>query len=113
MASYMPPACRAFQHRSLSSNVALNTVKLEAIQAGRDGNEARRVWLSLSELIETTWREVHECHALVLEHGPVISDTRPPHELLVVVEEIIHHSEAGNSFGLLTKLTKRHWFEFR
>jgi very-short-patch-repair endonuclease len=87
--------------------------QLEAIQAGRDGDEARRVWLSLSELIETTWREVHECHALVLEHGPVISDTRPPHELLVVVEEIIHHSEAGNSFGLLTKLTKRHWFEFR
>jgi len=27
MASYIPPACRAFQHRSLSSNVALNTVK--------------------------------------------------------------------------------------
>ena len=47
--------------------------QLEAIQAGRDGDEARRVWLSLSELIETTWREVHECHALVLEHGPVIS----------------------------------------
>lgn len=87
--------------------------QLEAIQAGRDGDEARRVWLSLSELIETTHREVHECHALVIEHGPVISDSRPPHELLPVVEEIIRHSEAGNSFGLLTKLTKRHWFKFK
>jgi very-short-patch-repair endonuclease len=77
-----------------------------------DGDEARRVWVSLSELIETTWREVQECHALVLEHGPVISDTRPPHELLLIVEEIIQHNEAGKSFGLLTKLTKRHWFEF-
>jgi very-short-patch-repair endonuclease len=87
--------------------------QLEAIQAGRDGEEARRVWLSLTELIETTWREVHECHALVLEHGPVISDSRSPHELILVVEEIIHHNDAGNSFGMLTKLTKRHWFEFR
>jgi very-short-patch-repair endonuclease len=56
---------------------------------------------------------VHECHALVIEHGPVISDSRPPHELLPIVEEIIQHSKAGNSFGLLTKLTKRHWFEFK
>ncbi len=86
--------------------------QLEAIQAGRDGDEACRVWGSLSELIETTWREVQECHALVLEHGPVISDTRPPHDLLLIIEEIIQHNEAGKSFGLLTKLTKRHWFEF-
>jgi len=87
--------------------------QLEAIQAGRDGDEARRAWLSLSELIETTWREVQECHALVLEHGPVVSDTRPPHELLVIVEAIIQHNEAGKSFGLLAKLTSRQWFEFR
>jgi very-short-patch-repair endonuclease len=87
--------------------------QLEAIQAGRDGDEARRVWLSLSELIETTWSEVHECHTLVLEHGPAISDTRTPHELILIVEEIIRHGETGNSFGLFTKLTKKHWFEFR
>jgi len=86
--------------------------QLEAIQAGRDGAEARRVWESLSEMIETTWREVQECYALVVEHGPAISDPRRPHELLPLVEEIIKHSEAGNSFGLLTKLTRRHWFEF-
>jgi very-short-patch-repair endonuclease len=87
--------------------------QLEAIQAGRDGDEARRVWESLSALIETTWREVQECDALVLEHGPVISDSRPPHDLLPIVEEIIQHNEAGKSFGLLAKLTNRHWFEFR
>jgi len=86
--------------------------QLEAIQAGRDGNEARYVWVSLSELIETTWREVQKCYALIVEHEPTISDSRPPHELLPLVEEIIEHNVAGNSFGLLTKLTKRHWFEF-
>ncbi|HKI69308.1 MAG TPA: hypothetical protein VKA67_06955, partial [Verrucomicrobiae bacterium] len=87
--------------------------QLEAVQAGRDGQQARQVWESLAALIETTWREVQECHAHVMEHGPDVSDPRPPHELLAMVEEIIQHQEAGNSFGLLTKLTKRHWFELK
>ena len=87
--------------------------QLEAVQAGRDGEQSRQVWESLAALIETTWREVQECHALVMEHGPDVSDPRPPNELLVMVEEIIRHQEARNSFGLLTKLTKRHWFEFK
>jgi hypothetical protein len=86
--------------------------QLEAIQAGRDGKHAKQVWESLTELIETTWREVHECHALVMQHGPDVFDQRPPEELLTMVEEIIQHQNAGNSFSLLTKLTKRHWFEF-
>lgn len=87
--------------------------QLEAVQAGRDGDQARMLWESLAELIETTWRDVQECHALVMQHGPDISDPRPPDELLGLVEEIIRHQDAGNSFGLLTKLTKRHWFEFK
>jgi superfamily I DNA/RNA helicase len=87
--------------------------QLLAVQAGRDGEPARREWDSLIEKIETTWREVHECHARVMEHGPDLSDPRPPDELLPLVEEIIRHQQASNSFGLLTKLTKRHWFEFK
>lgn len=87
--------------------------QLLALQAGRDGEPARREWDSLVEKIEATWREVYDCHALVMEHGPDLSDSRPPHELLPLVEEIIRQQEAGNSFGLLARLTKRHWFEFR
>ena len=87
--------------------------QLEAIQAGRDGEHACRVWDSLAELIETAWREIHECHTLVIEHGPSISDDRAPHELLPLVDEIIQHAESGRSFGLLTKLTRRRWFEFK
>ncbi len=82
--------------------------QLEAVQAGRDGAEARQVWISLTELIENAWQEVQECHALVMAHGPHVDDPRPPHELLPVVDEIIEHIEAGKSFGLLTKLTKAH-----
>ncbi len=54
--------------------------QLEAVQAGRDGEQARQVWESLAALIETTWREVQECHALVIQHGPDVSDPPPPHE---------------------------------
>ena len=86
--------------------------QLEAVQAGRDGEHARREWESLAEMIEATWRDVHECHSLVMEDGPSISDTRAPHELLPLIEEIIQHAGAGNSFGFATKLTKRRWFDF-
>jgi hypothetical protein len=87
--------------------------ELLAVQAGRDGDPARREWDSLLDKIDKTWREVHECQATVMEHGPNISDLRPAHELLRIVDEIIEYREAGNRFGLLTKLTKRHWFEFK
>ena len=80
--------------------------QLEAVQAGRDGDEAKQVWISLAELIESTWREGQECHVLVMAHGPQVDDQRPPHALLPIVDEIIQHIEDGKSFGLLTKLTK-------
>ena len=86
--------------------------QLEAVQAGRDGNEARQVWDSLLDLIENSWREVQECHAQVMTHGPQVDDQRPPHELLPIVDEIIQHLESGKSFGRLTKLTKPQCHQF-
>ncbi|MGH7988882.1 MAG: AAA domain-containing protein, partial [Limisphaerales bacterium] len=80
--------------------------QLEAVQAGRDGDETKQIWISLTELIETSWQEVQECHALVITHGPKIEDGRSPSELLPIVDEIIQHIESGKSFGLVTKLTK-------
>ena len=87
--------------------------QLDAIQAGRDGEHASQTWEALAALIDNAWREIQECHALVMEHGPVITDEREPHELLPVVDEILAHSEAGGSFGALTKLVHRPWFEFK
>src|SRR5262249_3734854 len=62
--------------------------QLQAIQAGRDGEPARREWESLLQKIETTWSEVHECRLLIMEHGPEVSDSRHPHELLSMIDEI-------------------------
>ena len=86
--------------------------QLEAVQAGRDGLEARKVWDSLIGLIENAWREVQDCHAMVMAHGPQIEDHRSPHELIPVVDEVIQHIEAGKSFGILTKITKPHCHKF-
>ncbi|HWY73967.1 MAG TPA: AAA domain-containing protein, partial [Verrucomicrobiae bacterium] len=86
--------------------------QLEAVQAGRDGSHARQVWDSLLGLIENSWREVQECHAQVMTHGPRVDDQRPPSELLPIVDEIIQHIESGKSFGRLTKLTKPHCHQF-
>ena len=85
--------------------------QLDAIQAGRDGAEAKRVWDSLIQLIESTWQEVQESQVLLMAHGPRLNDQRSPHELLPIVDEIIQHIEAGKSFGLLTKLTKPDWLQ--
>jgi very-short-patch-repair endonuclease len=86
--------------------------QLEAIQAGRDGKGAQLVWDSLVDLIENSWREVQECHALVMTHGPHVNDQRQPRELLPIVDEIIRHIESGKSFGRLNKMTKPHWHQF-
>jgi very-short-patch-repair endonuclease/Cdc6-like AAA superfamily ATPase len=87
--------------------------QLLAIQAGRDGHDARLEWDSLAQRIEATWKEIQECHLLVMENGPMLADTRDPHELLPLVEEIIRYREAGHSIGLMSRLTKRAWHEFQ
>jgi very-short-patch-repair endonuclease len=85
--------------------------QLAAIQAGRDGDEAKRVWDSLIQLIESTWLEVQECQVLLMAYGPRLDDQRSPQELLPFVDEIIQHIEAGKTFGLFTKLTKPAWHQ--
>src|SRR5690348_2681737 len=86
--------------------------ELEAVQAGGDGEGASQVWNGLVGLIDSTWREIQQCHALVMEHGPQIGDSRPPQEQLRIADNIIEHIEAGKSFGILTKLTRPAWHEF-
>jgi very-short-patch-repair endonuclease len=83
--------------------------QLEAVQAGRDGEPARRTWESLADFIEQTWQEIHECHALVMEHGPEVSDPRPARALMPVVDEMIEYVAEGGRFTVMTRLTKRHW----
>lgn len=86
--------------------------QLDAIQAGRDGEPARLTWDALADFIDHSWQEIHECHALVMEHGPSIGDSRPARVLLPLLDEIIRFVSEGGRFGTMTKLTKRHWTAF-
>jgi very-short-patch-repair endonuclease len=87
--------------------------QLEAVQAGKDGEIARRTWSGLVEKIEAAWSEIQVCHVLVMEHGPSVSDPRLPHQLVPLLDEVIAHHQGGGGFGLLTKMTKGRWFEFQ
>jgi very-short-patch-repair endonuclease len=96
----------AMAQKTIGFLAALHPWQLEAIQAGRDGNVSREVWDSLIKLIEETWAEIQQCRRLVVEFGPEILDERDPEDLQPVLRRIISHLEAGQSFGLVTKLTK-------
>jgi very-short-patch-repair endonuclease/Cdc6-like AAA superfamily ATPase len=83
--------------------------QLAAIQAGRDGEPSRRAWDGLADFIDEAWREIHECHALVMEHGPSLNDPRPARVLRPLVDEILEHVAEGGRLNVLTRLTKPQW----
>jgi very-short-patch-repair endonuclease len=83
--------------------------QLAAIQAGRDGEPSRRAWDGLADFIDDAWREIHECHALVMEHGPSLSDPRPARVLRPLLDEILEHVAEGGRLNVFTRLTKPQW----
>ena len=83
--------------------------QLAAIQAGRDGEPSRRAWDGLADFIDEAWREIHECNALVMEHGPSLSDPRPARVLRPLLDEILEHVAEGGRLNVLTRLTKPQW----
>lgn len=85
--------------------------KLQAIQAGRDGEAATKVWNSLVAMIDQAWTEIQECRQRVIEHGPEITDARDPREIIVIVDRILEHHSAGKSFGAVAKLFHSDWYE--
>jgi very-short-patch-repair endonuclease/DNA polymerase III delta prime subunit len=116
--SNTPPDLSAFARMMESAGKAIEFFKdsaawqLEAIQAGRDGEPSRRTWDALADYIEESWAEIHECHALVMEHGPSLSDPRPARVLLPLVDEMLEHIAEGGRLNLLTRLTKPQWVAF-
>jgi superfamily I DNA and/or RNA helicase/very-short-patch-repair endonuclease len=86
--------------------------QMQAVQAGRDGEVSKKAWLSLAEFIDDAWQKIQESNLLIMEYGPSVGDSRPVHETLPVIDEIVAFVENGSSFNLLTRVTKRHWFQF-
>lgn len=86
--------------------------QMEAVQAGRDGEVSKQSWISLMEFIDQSWKEIQESNILIMEHGPTISDLRPVHITLPIINEIVAFVEKGNSLGLMARVTKRPWFKF-
>lgn len=86
--------------------------QMEAIQSGRDGDTPQKTWLSLVEFIDRSWNDIQESSILIMEYGPTVADTRPIHVILPLITEIVAFVEKGNSLGVLTRITKYHWFQF-
>lgn len=86
--------------------------QMEAVQAGRDGEVSKKAWISLMEFIDQSWEEIQESNSLIMEYGPTVSDPRPAHVTLPVINEIIAFVEKGNSLGMLMRVMKRPWFQF-
>lgn len=86
--------------------------QMEAVQAGRDGDVSKKAWISLADFIDRSWEKIQSYNTLIMEHGPTINDQRSVHIILPIINEIVNHAEVGNSFGVLVKMTKRHWFQF-
>jgi very-short-patch-repair endonuclease/superfamily I DNA/RNA helicase len=86
--------------------------QLEAIQAGRDGDVSMKAWVSLSDFIDQSWKEIQESNALIMEYGPRTIDTRSVDVTLPIINEIVAFAEKGNSLGVITRVTKRSWHQF-
>lgn len=109
---------KRFQNLMLSAIKAINffndsqSWQMEAVQAGRDGGTSRKTWENFSNFIESTWSEIQELNSLIMEYGPTINDSRPNHQIIPIVNEIVLHLEKGKSLGFLTKISKKHWHAF-
>jgi very-short-patch-repair endonuclease len=81
-----------------------------AIQAGRDGEAATKIWSSLIAMIEQSWTEIQSCNERVMQHGPEVSDFGDIHETLRVIDEILAHHAAGKGFGAFAMMLHSDWF---
>lgn len=113
-----PPNHSEFERLIESATKAIEFFKesmswqMQAVQAGRDGEVSKKAWLSLAEFIDDAWQKIQESNLLVMEYGPSVRDPRAVHETLAVIDDIVTFAENGNSFNILTRVTKRHWFQF-
>ncbi len=81
----------------------------EVLFAGWSGGGLQEAWQDLLVIVETLASESGTAHRLIMAHGPALPENHPLDEAALMLGDIVAFLEAGGSFGLKTKLTRRAW----
>ena len=81
----------------------------EVLFAGWAGGGFLEAWQDLLAAVETLATESGKAHRLIMAHGPDLPQDRLVDEVALMLGEIVAFLEAGGSFGLKTKVTRRAW----
>jgi very-short-patch-repair endonuclease len=81
----------------------------EVLFAGWSGGGLQEAWQDLLATVETLATESGTAHRLIMAHGPTLPEDHPLDEAALMLGDIVAFLEAGGSFGLKTKLTRRAW----
>jgi very-short-patch-repair endonuclease len=83
----------------------------EALFAGWTGGELREAWQDLLDTLGTLVKEAGTAHRISMARGPELPPEQSVADLAAMLDEIVAFLEAGGTFGLKTKLTKRGWHQ--
>lgn len=83
----------------------------EILFAGWMGGGLQDAWLDLLAAEEALTSEAGRVHRLIMKYGPELPQHYPVDEVTTMLDEIVTFLEAGRSFGLMTKLTRRAWHQ--
>jgi hypothetical protein len=83
----------------------------EVLFAGWTGGDMKEAWCDLIGAVEALAGEAGTAHRSIMAHGPELPQGRAVGEAAAMLGEIVIFLEAGRSFGLKTKLTRRVWHQ--
>ncbi|MDH4083022.1 MAG: AAA domain-containing protein [Nitrospira sp.] len=81
----------------------------EVLFAGWSGGGLQEAWQDLLAIVETLASESGTAHRLIMAYGPALPGDHPLDDAALMLGDIVAFLEAGGSFGLKTKLTRRAW----
>jgi len=84
----------------------------EVLFAGWRGGGLREGWQDLLDALKALVSEAGAAYRLVTALGPELPADCPVDESAATLDEIMAFLEAGGSFGLKTRLTRRGWHQF-
>lgn len=83
--------------------------QLSLLEAGMLGEEYQSPWHKLITQIERTCTTSVNSKEVLIEYTPLVPDNGLPHEVEVVLEEIIEHLKEGGSLNFFTLITRGNW----